>query len=84
MDFHTKNAVALERIKTELKGKVELVQFPAPVLRELKKLAAEVIKGHSEKSPMAKKVYASFTKFQSVLGPWDQVAQGVYYQALKG
>jgi hypothetical protein len=43
-----------------------------------------VIRNHSEKSPMARKVYASFTKFQAVLGPWDQVAQGVYYQALKG
>ena len=84
MDFHTKNAVALETIKTDLKGKVELVQFPAPVLRDLKKIATEVIRDHSERSPMAKKVYASFTKFQAVLGPWDQVAQGVYYQALKG
>jgi TRAP-type mannitol/chloroaromatic compound transport system substrate-binding protein len=84
MDFHTKNALALERIKTELKGKVELVQFPAPVLRDLKKIATAVINSHSEKSPMARKVYTSFTKFQSMLDPWDQVAQGVYYQVLKG
>jgi TRAP-type mannitol/chloroaromatic compound transport system substrate-binding protein len=84
MDFHTKNAVALERVKTELKGKVELVQFPAPVLRDLKKIATDVIRTHSEKSPMAKKVYASFTKFQATLAPWDQVAQGVYYQLAKG
>src|SRR6185503_8845983 len=40
MDFHTKNAIALERIKTEFKGKVELVQFPAVVLRDLKKITA--------------------------------------------
>ena len=84
MDFHTKNAAALETIKTDLKGKVELLQFPTPVLRDLKKIATEVIRNHSEKSPMARKVYASFTKFQSLLVPWDQVAQGVYYQALKG
>jgi TRAP-type mannitol/chloroaromatic compound transport system substrate-binding protein len=84
MDFHTKNARALERIKTELKGKVELVQFPAPVLRDLKKIAIEVIRAHSEKSPMARKVYASFTRFQGVLGPWDHVAQGVYHQVFKG
>jgi TRAP-type mannitol/chloroaromatic compound transport system substrate-binding protein len=84
MDFHTKNAIALERIKTEFKGKVELVQFPAVVLRDLKKIAIDVIRDHAEKSPMAKKVNASFTKFQALLAPWDQVAQGVYYQLAKG
>jgi TRAP-type mannitol/chloroaromatic compound transport system substrate-binding protein len=30
LDFHAKNAVALERLKTEFKDKIELVQFPAP------------------------------------------------------
>jgi len=64
--------------------KVELVQFPAVVLRDLKKIAIDVIRDHAEKSPMAKKVNASFTKFQALLAPWDQVAQGVYYQLAKG
>jgi len=84
MDFHAKNVTAVERLRTEFKGKVELVQFPAPVLRDLKKLAAQVIKEHSEKSPMARKVYASFTKLQAQLGPWDHVAQGAYHEFLKG
>jgi TRAP-type mannitol/chloroaromatic compound transport system substrate-binding protein len=79
-DFHAKNAIALERVKTEFKGKVEVLQLPVPVLRELKKLAAEVVKEESEKTPMAKKVYASFTKFQALVGPWDHVAEGAYHQ----
>jgi TRAP-type mannitol/chloroaromatic compound transport system substrate-binding protein len=83
LDFHTKNAVALERIKTEFKGKVELVQFPMPVLRDLKKITADVVRDQAEKSPMAKKVNASYAKFQALVGPWDQVAQGVYFQAMK-
>jgi TRAP-type mannitol/chloroaromatic compound transport system substrate-binding protein len=83
LDFHTKNAVALERIKTELKGKVELVQFPAMVLRDLKKITADVVRDQAEKSPMAKRVNASYVKFQGLIGPWEQVAQGVYYQAMK-
>jgi TRAP-type mannitol/chloroaromatic compound transport system substrate-binding protein len=60
------------------------VQFPASVLRDLKKLATEVIREQSDKSPMAKKVHASFTKFQLQLGPWDHVGQGAYHQFLKG
>jgi len=79
-DFHTKNAIALERLKTQFKGKVEILPLPGPVLRELKKLAAEVIWEESEKTPMAKKVHASFTKFQALVGPWDHVAEGAYHQ----
>jgi len=79
-DFHTKNAIAFERLKTEFKGKVEVLQLPLPVLRDLKKLSAEVVREESEKTPMARKVHASFTKFQALVGPWDHVAEGAYHQ----
>ena len=79
-DFHAKNAIALERLKTEFKSKVEVLQLPTPVLRDLKKLSAEVIREQSEKTPMARKVHASFTKFQALVGPWDHVAEGAYHQ----
>ena len=48
--------------------------------RELKKLAGEVVREESEKPPMARKVHASFTKFQALVGPWDHVAEGAYHQ----
>ena len=83
-DFHAKNAIALDRLKTEFKGKIEVVPLPAPVLRDLKKLAADVMRGESEKSPMARKAYASFTKFQGLVGPWDHVAEGAYHQFVAG
>jgi len=79
-DYHAKNAIALGRLKTEFKGKVEVLQLPVPVLRDLKKLAAEVVREESEKTPMARKVHASFTKFQALVGPWDHVAEGAYHQ----
>src|SRR5207245_9827419 len=60
-DFHNKNAIALARLKTEFKGKVELLQLPTPALRNLNKLAAEVITAQSEKSPLARKVTAYST-----------------------
>jgi TRAP-type mannitol/chloroaromatic compound transport system substrate-binding protein len=82
-EYHAKNAAALERLKTEYKGKVELVQFPAPVLRDLKKLSAEVVREQSERSAMAKKVNASFARFQASLGPWDDLAEGSYHQLLR-
>ena len=84
MDYHAKNIIAIERVRTEYKGKVELVQFPAPVLRDLRKLATEVIREQAEKSPMARKVHAAVTKFQAQLGVWDHAAEGAYHQYLKG
>jgi TRAP-type mannitol/chloroaromatic compound transport system substrate-binding protein len=77
-DFHTKNAIALDRLRSEFKGKVEIVQLPAPVLRDLRKLAVEVIREESEKTSMARKVHASFTKAQALVAPWDHVSEGAY------
>jgi TRAP-type mannitol/chloroaromatic compound transport system substrate-binding protein len=83
-NYHAKNAIALERLSTEFKGKVEVLQLPVPALRDLKKLAVEVIREQSEKTPMTKKVHASFAKFQALVGPWDHVAEGAYHQLVAG
>jgi len=56
-----KNAIALERLKIQFKGKVEVLPLPVPVLRDLKKLAADVVRQESEKTPIARRVHASFT-----------------------
>ena len=83
-DFHAKNAIALARLRTEFKGQVEVLQMPAPVLREIRKLAAEVVRDESEKTPMARKVHASYAKFHALVGPWDRVAEGAYHQFVEG
>jgi TRAP-type mannitol/chloroaromatic compound transport system substrate-binding protein len=79
-DYQMKNAMALESLKTEFKGKVEILQLPVPVLRDLKKLAVEVVREQSEKTPMARKVHASFTKLQALVSPWDHIAESAYHQ----
>jgi TRAP-type mannitol/chloroaromatic compound transport system substrate-binding protein len=79
-EYEAKNVIALEKLKAEFKGKVEVLQLPAPVLKDLRKMAAAVVKEESEKTPMAKKVYASFTRFQTQLGPWRQVSEGAFHQ----
>ncbi len=52
--YHTKNAVALERLRTEFKGKVEILPIPASVLRDLGKLSTQVLKEESDRTPMAR------------------------------
>jgi TRAP-type mannitol/chloroaromatic compound transport system substrate-binding protein len=79
-EYEARNATALEKLKSEFNGKVEVLQLPAPVLRDLKKLATQVVKNESEKSPMAAKVYASYTKFQAQHTGWSRVSEGAYQQ----
>jgi TRAP-type mannitol/chloroaromatic compound transport system substrate-binding protein len=79
-EFHAKNAIALGRLRTEFKSKVEILPFPGPVLRDLRKLAAEVVREESQRSAIARKVHASFTKFQALVAPWDRVAEGAYHR----
>jgi TRAP-type mannitol/chloroaromatic compound transport system substrate-binding protein len=79
-DFHVKSAIALERLKRQFKGKVEVLPLPVPVLRDLKKLSVEVIREQSEKTPLARKVHASFTKFQALVAGWSRVSEGAYHE----
>ena len=79
-EYEAKNAIALEKLKGEFKGKVQLTPLQPAVLRDLKKLAADAVREEGEKSPMAKKVYASFTKFQRQLAGWRQVSEGAFHQ----
>jgi TRAP-type mannitol/chloroaromatic compound transport system substrate-binding protein len=83
-EHHAKNAIALQRLRTEFKDKVEVLPLPAPVLRDLRKLTAQVVREESERTPMSRKVHASFTKFQALVGPWDRVAEGAYQQFVAG
>jgi hypothetical protein len=50
-DYHAKNAIALGRLRRSSQGKVEVLQLPVPVLRDLRKLSAEVAREESEKTP---------------------------------
>jgi TRAP-type mannitol/chloroaromatic compound transport system substrate-binding protein len=83
-EWEAKNAIALEKLKTEYKGKVEILALPGPILRDLKKVSAEVVRQEADKSPMAKRVYASFTRFQAQVGAWGQLSEGAYHRLIAG
>jgi TRAP-type mannitol/chloroaromatic compound transport system substrate-binding protein len=82
MEYFTRNAQGLKRLQTEFKGKVEIVKIPDAMIKELKKVAGEVVKAESEKSPQAKKVHASYSKFQDLVDDWSMISEGSYYSLL--
>ena len=79
-EYEARNAVALERLRSEYKGKVEILQLPAAVLKDLKKSAAEVVRDEAQKSAMAKKVYASFSRFQTQIAGWHEISESAFHQ----
>jgi TRAP-type mannitol/chloroaromatic compound transport system substrate-binding protein len=83
-DYEAKNAGALARLRTEFKAKVEILPLSADTMKELKKLAVEVVKEESEKSPTAKKVYASYQKFDAAYGDWGHISEGAYQNLIAG
>jgi TRAP-type mannitol/chloroaromatic compound transport system substrate-binding protein len=58
-------------------GAAAVVEAPSVIAQ---KLAAEVVREESEKTPLARKVYASFTKAQAQLGGWARISAGAYHQ----
>jgi TRAP-type mannitol/chloroaromatic compound transport system substrate-binding protein len=77
-EYDAKNIVALHKLRTEFKNKVEILPFPAAVMKALKKFAVEANREEAEKSPMARKVAESYERFQASLEPWDLMSEAAF------
>ena len=80
-EYFVKNAVGLQRLNTEFKGKVELIKFPDPFLDGARKVAAQVMQEEADKSALAKKVASAHDKFFTSTAEWSKV-EGAYYSTL--
>jgi TRAP-type mannitol/chloroaromatic compound transport system substrate-binding protein len=83
-EFEARNGASLNELRTKFARRVELVQFPAGVLKALKKMSAEVNTEEAAKSTMAKKVHESYTKFQKTIGDWGKVSEAPYQNFIVG
>jgi TRAP-type mannitol/chloroaromatic compound transport system substrate-binding protein len=77
-----KNAVAMKKLLTEFKTKVEVTRLPEALVEQFRKLSAQAVQQESDKNPLAKKVSASYAKFQALTGDWAKVSEGGYYSLL--
>jgi len=83
--FDARNGAILQTLINE--HKVPVVRFPDAVLNTLKPLAEEVREEEvreeeAPKSPMAKKVNASFKEFQKQVGTWGSISEKTYYNGI--
>jgi TRAP-type mannitol/chloroaromatic compound transport system substrate-binding protein len=81
-EYDAKNIVALEKLRTEFKSKVEILPFPVSVMKEMKKLSVDVNREEADKTPIAKKTYESYNKFQASLAPWDLMSEAAFHNLI--
>ncbi|MBU2632059.1 MAG: TRAP transporter substrate-binding protein DctP [Proteobacteria bacterium] len=79
-EFEAKNNAALRELIDV--HKVQLKEFPEPVLKELKRLSFEVLEEVAASDPMSRKVYDSFLEFQKNIYEWNKITEEPY-QKLK-
>ena len=81
-DYNVRNAQGLQKIRTEMKDKVEVLQLPESVLKALRPLAEATLEEEAAKDPMAKKVHEAFKKFRAVYNSWDKVSEDPYQRLI--
>ena len=62
---------------------MELIKFPDALLDGARKVSAQVMQEEADKSGLAKKVAAAYTKFFDATAEWAKV-EGAYYSTLSG
>ena len=79
MEFH--NQQALQELKQ--KQTVQMLEFPADVLTELKRLTTVTLRDEAEKDPQFKKVYEAYEKFRASYRDWENIADESFKASLK-
>ena len=79
-EFDQKNAEYLEIIKEETD--VQIREFPADVLAQLKIHSKDAIADIIASDPLAKRVYESYFKHQTGLNKWSILTEKAYYNKI--
>ena len=78
-EFTARNPVALKQL-TEEHG-VQLRSYPDDVLKELRKVSADVVAEVAAGDPMSKKVYDAYTAFLDASRPYTAITEQAYVRA---
>jgi TRAP-type mannitol/chloroaromatic compound transport system substrate-binding protein len=77
MEYH--NSQKLQEINS--KNNIEVLEFPAEVMAELKRTTEETLNEEAENNPKFKRVYDEYRKFQSSYAKWSDMTEGAYKRA---
>lgn len=80
-EFEARNHEALERLNRQ--HRVQVLEFPAEVLKALRRYSKEVLDEEAARDAVFKKVYEAYTAFQSRHEAWSELSEAAYMKALK-
>ena len=80
-EFEARNLDTLKVLQD--KHKVEVREFPADVLKQLKQFTKEVLDEEAAKDATFKKVYEAYSAFQASNAAWSEISEAAYAKALK-
>ncbi|MBL1276272.1 MAG: TRAP transporter substrate-binding protein [Ectothiorhodospiraceae bacterium] len=79
--FEAKNFEALAKLKNE--HHVQVYEFPAEVISELRKLSTVVLEEEAEKNADFKRIYQAYKTFADNHGSWSELSEEAYAKARK-
>ncbi len=80
MEYH--NSQALQELKA--KHNVEVLEFPADVMAELKSLTEVTLNEEAENDPKFKHVYGAYRQFQNSYEEWAEMTEAAYERSKGG
>jgi TRAP-type mannitol/chloroaromatic compound transport system substrate-binding protein len=80
-EFEARNLQALRTLQTE--HKVVIQEFPADVLRGLRKFTQNVLDEEAAKDATFKRVYQAYSAFQKEHDAWSVISEESYARAVK-
>lgn len=80
-EFEAKNLQALQQLKQN--HKVNILEFPAEVIKELKRLTQLTLEEEASKDPQFRQVYQAYKSFRKSNDAWSDISDAAYARALK-
>ncbi len=77
MEYH--NSQALLELKE--KKNIEVLEFPAEVMAELRKMTSLTLNEEAEKNPKFKRIYNEYKKFQDAYAQWSEMTEAAYQRS---
>ena len=78
MEYH--NNKALQELR--LKQNVEILEFPAEVLTELRRVSVEVLDEEASTDPEFKRIYDHYRQFREEYAKWGEISEDSYQKSL--
>ncbi len=80
-EFEAKNLQSLQELKQ--KYKVQVKEFPAEVISELRRLTDVVLEEEAQKDPAFRQILQAYSSFRDSNTAWSDISEAAYARALK-